>query len=195
MYYSVPYGHLFTSLPRFGARNAPPTVLILLLLSLSHPGGGDNRPVRRLSQDQQLRMGWLAASTQRASRSGTVNDLGYRPNRPNAYHFPAKSVLYPRFLSSLAVASGRKRGREATSGCACAVEVSNGQAYFRLGEAGCWPAHTSSWTRLRLAEKRQKQEFSAALGIMQSGVQVQCRAHVAHTTLQLTHSSLISSQV
>lgn len=36
-------GHLFTSLPRFEARNAPPAVLILLLLSLSHPsGGGDS---------------------------------------------------------------------------------------------------------------------------------------------------------
>lgn len=49
-----------------------------------------------------------------------------------------------------------------------------------------------SWTRLRLAEKRQKQEFSAALGVMQPGVQVQYRAPLAHTTLQHAHSSLIT---
>lgn len=59
----------FTSVPRFEARIAPPApaVLILLLLSLSHPGGGDDRPVRRLSQDDRRELaGWLPPHNERA---------------------------------------------------------------------------------------------------------------------------------
>lgn len=78
----------------------------------------------------------------------------------------------------------------ATSGCVRACYCVNSQTPRLILDLANM-AHLS-WTRLRLAEKRQKQEFSAALGVMQSGVQVQYRAPLAHTTLQHTHSSLIT---
>lgn len=186
----------FTSLPRFEARNAPPNgpdsaASIFVAAWWRRQQACPKVESGRTEPSTCWMAGCLHTTSNKQAGSSPVNDLAYRPNSPNAYDSPDKPVLLR--LHGLPVCwqsavSGLENGNKwLCLYCYYCVNSQTPRLILDLANM----AHLS-WTRLRLAEKRQKQEFSAALGVMQSGVQVQYRAPLAHTTLQHAHSSLIT---
>lgn len=141
VYYSVPYGHLLRAFQGSKLETRHQTVLIMLLLSLSQPGGGDNRPVRRLSQGQQShqRAGWLAASTQQAiSKQVQVPSTILHIGRTVPMHtiLPTNQSC---FVSTAFLSAGSEWPREWQQVAVFVLllcKLSNTQAYSRLGQHG-----------------------------------------------------------